>query len=357
MKNENREIKNMLSDVGKKMPMVFYLTTFIFVVCCITAVMLFVVYLVLYNLEIVEELNIVWASLILLIGSIVISTSLVRGFGNRILFGSLRQIISVSKSVADGDFSKRLEVPKEKETAEICINFNEMVDKLGNNELLARDFVSNVSHQFRTPLASIRGYAQLLESNDLSENERLEYISIIQEKAMSLSDLVNDILELSRLENQSSAISKETYSLDEQIRKCVLSMETQLCEKELDVELDLKPIDYFGCRELLNEVWNNLLENAIKFTQIRGKISISTEKIEKYVIVKFKDNGCGMSDETKSRLFERFYRGKEISNSAGSGLGMPMVKSILLKNGGDIAVVSEQGNGSEFIITLHVNAE
>ncbi len=352
MKTENREIKTMLSDVGKKMPIVFYLTLFIFVVCSITAVVLFIVYICLYNLGLVEELNIVWASVILLIGSIVISTSIVRGFGNKILFGSLRQINAAAKAVANGDFSQRLEVPKEKETAEICINFNEMVDKLGNNELLARDFVSNVSHQFRTPLASIHGYAQLLESDDLTNEERMEYISIIEEKALSLSDLINDILELSRLEHQSAAISKESFSIDEQIRKCVLSMEKQLYDKQLEVILDLSPAKYFGNRDLLNEVWNNLLENAIKFTDVRGKIFISIKAETDVIIVSFKDNGCGMSEETKARLFERFFRGKEVQNRNGSGLGLSMVKSILQKHNAAISVKSELGQGSEFVITL-----
>ncbi len=352
MKNESREIKTMLSDVGKKMPIVFYLTLFIFVVCCITAVVLFVVYICLYNLGLIEELNILWASVILLIGSIVISTSIVRGFGNKILFGSLRQINVAAKAVANGDFSQRLEVPKEKETAEICINFNEMVDKLGNNEMLARDFVSNVSHQFRTPLSSIHGYAQLLESDDLTHEERKEYIAIIEEKALTLSDLINDILELSRLEHQSAAITKETFSIDEQLRKCVISMEKELNEKCLDVELELEPIKYHGNRELMNEVWNNLLENAVKFTEINGKITIKSFKIDNEVVVSFKDDGCGMSEETKSRLFERFYRGKEVQGRLGSGLGLSMVKSILQKHNANIQVESQLGKGSEFVITL-----
>ncbi len=354
MKNENREIKNVLSDVGKKMPIVFYLTLFIFVVCCITAIVLFVAYVCLYNLGLIDGLNIVLMSLILLIGSIVISTSIVRGFGNKILFGSLRQINAASKAVANGDFSQRLEVPKEKETAEICINFNEMVNKLGDNELLARDFVSNVSHQFRTPLSSIHGYAQLLESNDLSDEERMEYIGIIEEKSLGLSKLVNDILELARLEHQSSALSKELFSIDEQIRKCVISMEKNLFEKDLEIELNLEPIKFVGSKELLREVWNNLLENAIKFSNNGGKIQISAKQELNNIVVNFKDNGCGMSDETKTRLFERFYRGREVQGSSGSGLGMSMVKSILQKHNATICVESVLGSGSEFVITLPI---
>ncbi len=349
---QKKIISEQISNVKKRTPMIVYLTMFIFVVCCVTAVVLFFIFLWLNKLGAVKEINIYWATVILLISSIVISTSLVRGFGNKILFGRLRQIIDASKAVANGDFSQRLEAPKEKETAEICESFNEMVDKLGNNELLARDFVSNVSHQFRTPLASIHGYAQLLESEDLSDAERNEYISVIKEKSISLSDLVNDILELSRLEHQGAAIAKELFSLDEQLRKCLLSMDKQLDEKGIDVVLELQPINYFGSKELLTEVWNNILENAIKFSNPNGVITVTLDSDFDNIFVRIIDGGIGMSEETKERMFDRFYRGGEVHDRPGSGLGMSMVKNIISKHGGRITVNSELGKGSEFIVSL-----
>jgi signal transduction histidine kinase len=353
MRNEQKyDITEQISNVKKKTPMIVYLTVFIFVVCCVTAIVLLFLFLWLMKIGVVEEINLWWAVVILMICSIAISTSLVRGFGNKILFGSLRQIIDASKAVANGDFSQRLESPKEKETAEICDSFNEMVDKLGNNEMLARDFVANVSHQFRTPLSSIHGYAQLLESENLTKEERNEYISVIKDKSISLSELVNDILELSRLEHQSSAISKETFSLDEQLRKCLLSMDKQLDEKNIDVVLDLKPVKFFGNRELLAEVWNNLLENAIKFSYDQGKIEISLDSDEENIIVKFKDNGIGMSEETKERIYDRFYRGNEVHDRQGSGLGLAMVNNIIEKHEGFIKVESELEKGSEFAVFL-----
>jgi signal transduction histidine kinase len=353
MRNKQKyDITEQISNVKKKTPMIVYLTVFIFVVCCVTAIVLLFLFLWLMKIGVVEEINLWWAVVILMICSIAISTSLVRGFGNKILFGSLRQIIDASKAVANGDFTQRLESPKEKETAEICDSFNEMVDKLGNNEMLARDFVANVSHQFRTPLSSIHGYAQLLESENLTKEERNEYISVIKDKSISLSELVNDILELSRLEHQSSAISKETFSLDEQLRKCLLSMDKQLDEKNIDVVLDLKPVKFFGNRELLAEVWNNLLENAIKFSYDQGKIEILLDSDEENIIVKFKDNGIGMSEETKERIYDRFYRGNEVHDRQGSGLGLAMVNNIIEKHEGFIKVESELEKGSEFAVFL-----
>ena len=203
--------------------MVFYLTVFIFAISCITAIIAFFLYVIFVYAGFMTEITLIWLVLVLLFGSAVISTSLVRGLGNKIIFGSLRQITRASKAVANGDFSQRLEPPREKEIAELCDSFNEMVDKLGSNELLARDFVSNVSHQFRTPLASIHGYAQLLEDDSLTDEEKREYIDVIKEKSISLSNLINDVLELSRLEHLSASIERELFSIDEQHRKCVIA--------------------------------------------------------------------------------------------------------------------------------------
>ena len=345
-------VRRKMNKVREKTSMVVYLTLFIFVISCITSALLICTYLLLIKMNLMPELHIVWSVVILLFCSIAISTCLVRGLGNRILYRSLRQIITASKAVANGDFTQRLESPREKEVAEICDSFNEMVDKLGNNEMLARDFISNVSHQFKTPISSIHGYAQLLERDDLSDEERAEYIKIIKEKSIALSKLINDILELSRLEHLSTAIPKELFSVDEQLRKCVLSMEDMLSEKEIEIVLELQSVKYLGCRELLNEVWSNLLENAIKFTDKGGKITIILDCDFDRVKVIVRDNGIGMNSETKDRMYDRFYRGKEVHNRQGSGLGMAMVKSIIAKHGGSIAVKSELGKGSEFTVLL-----
>lgn len=356
VKDQTKVISAQISKVNKKTPMVFYLTMFIFIVCCITAAVLFGIYILMVELGWVFEINLVWTIVILLFSSIVISTSLVRGFGNRIIFRNLRPIINAFKAVANGDFTQRLEPPKERETAEICEGFNEMVNKLGKNELLASDFVSNVSHQFRTPLASIRGYAQLLESNDLTEKERLEYVAIIEEKALSLSDLVNDILELSRLENQSAALSKEVFKLDEQLRKCLLSMEKQMTEKNIEVDISLETVDICANKELLAEVWNNLLENAIKFSHENQTIKIILVSNGKNATVTVKDEGIGMAEETKERLFDRFYRSNDVQGFSGCGLGMSIVRNIVEKHNGTITVETSLGKGSTFKVNIPLNS-
>ena len=133
-----------------------------------------------------------------------------------------------------------------------------------------------MSHQFRTPISSIHGYAQLLEDDSISTEEKLEYIEVIKEKSISLSNLINDVLELSRLEHLSASLEKELFSIDEQLRKCIISFADRLDEKKIDISLDLQAVSYLGCKELLAEVWNNLIENAIKYTKKGGTIVYST---------------------------------------------------------------------------------
>ena len=349
MSNKKKDKK---PKVNRRMPLVFYLTVFIFIVSCITAALLITIYVGLINAGWNKEWDIISIGVALLIGSIIVSTCLVRGFGNKIIFGSLKQINDASKAVAAGDFSQRLEIPKEKETAEICENFNEMVDKLGNNELLARDFVSNVSHQFRNPLSSIHGYVQLLESENITEEEKQEYIAIIKEKSIELTELVNDILALSRIEHQSGALIKEKFYIDEQIRKSIINSNAALKNKNIELDLELENVEFYGNAELLKEVWNNLIDNAIKFSNNNGVIRIELRKEENNAVIKITDHGIGMSQETLKRLYERFYRGKEAYSYDGSGLGMAMVKSVLDKHNGAINVSTELGKGTTFTIEL-----
>ena len=354
MKKDKNIIGNNIKKVKQKMPMVFYLSVFIFAISCVTAIIAFFLYVIFVNAGFMTEITLIWLVLVLLFGSVVISTSLVRGLGNKIIFGSLRQITRASKAVANGDFSQRLEPPREKEIAELCDSFNEMVNKLGTNELLARDFISNVSHQFRTPISSIHGYAQLLEDDSISTEEKLEYIEVIKEKSISLSNLINDVLELSRLEHLSASLEKELFSIDEQLRKCIISFADRLDEKKIDISLDLQAVSYLGCKELLAEVWNNLIENAIKFSEEDGKINVDLKCDFDNIFISVQDFGIGMSEETKTRMFDRFYRGKEVRDINGCGLGMSMVKNIIIKHGGEIKVESALGRGSTIIVILPI---
>ena len=351
--NQAKEtIKETVKTVNKKMPLVFYLTLFIFAVSCITAIILFVLYISLYEAGIIGEMNFVLAVVLLLIASIVISTSLVRGLGNRIIFHSIRKIIDASKAVAEGDFSLQIEIPREKETAAIVESFNDMVRKLGRNKMLSENFVSNVSHEFRTPLAAITGYAQLLEGDNISDEDRKEFAYIIKNKADLLSWLINNILELFNLENKSDHIQKENFRLDEQLRHVLLDFRPLWIKKNITVDVELEECIYCGNHELLREVWHNLIENAVKYTDENGKIEVSVKNSGGNAVVKIKDSGIGMDEESKKRIFDRFYRGTNTDTTVGNGLGMSIVKKIVSLHDSDIEFVSELGKGTEFTVTL-----
>lgn len=344
-----QKLTESINKVNDRTPMVFYHTMFIFVVSCVTGAILMALYTLLNELGVIGELNLYLVVLLFLVCSIAISTSLVRGFGNKIIFRSLRRITEFSNSIAEGDFSKRLTPPREKELADICQSLNDMADKLGRNELVAWDFISNVSHQFRTPLATIIGYAQLLQDPSLPESERREYIAIIEEKTKALSKLVNSILELSKLEYQSITPATELFRLDEQLRRCIISFENRFAEKNITVVADLDHAECFASPELMAEVWSNIIENAIEFSPVGGRIKVTLRNIEGSACVEISDEGAGMDEETLAHVFDRFYRGKN-RKLGGNGLGMAIAKRIITLHGFSIEAKSAPGQGSTFIV-------
>lgn len=345
-------IAKQLGNVKNRAPMVVYLTLFILAVISGTAGVLLLIYYILYRLGIIFELTWMWGSVLLLFFIIVVSTSLVWGLGNRILFGSLRQIKDASKAVAAGDFTQRLKPAKEKETAEICESFNEMVDRLGRNEMIARDFISNVSHQFRNPLSSIIGYAQLLEDESLKPEQRAEYVAVIRDKSLALSDLVNDILEISKIERGSDDCQKSHFQADDRLYKCLLGFDERLKEKDIELELNVRKADCYGNSDLLGEAWSNLIDNAIKYSNRGGTVTIKLFNNENGTVFVISDSGVGMSEETCEHIFERFYRGSDNGDKPGSGLGMAIVKSITDLHGGNIHVDSKLGWGSRFTMII-----
>ena len=341
-----------IDNVKNKTPMVVYLTLFIFAVVGGTAGILLLIYYILFRNGIIFELNYMWAAGLMFFFCVVISTSLVGGLGNRILFGSLRQIKDASKAVAAGDFTQRLKPAKEKETAEICESFNEMVDRLGRNEMISRNFISNVSHQFRNPLSSIIGYAQLLEDPGLGEEQRNEYVSIIREKSLALSQLVNNILEISKIERGSEDCQMSPFAADERLYKCLISYDEKLKSKDLNLDLNIRNAECYGNPDLISEAWSNLIDNAVKYSNPGGTVSIRLFNNEKGTVFIISDNGAGMDEETRDHVFERFYRGKNGTVSDGSGLGMAIVKSITDLHGGTVSVESKEGWGSRFTMVI-----
>ena len=265
----------------------------------------------------------------------------------------INDLKSATDKVAKGDFNVYIDChQQEGEIAELINNFNFMASELKNNQMLRNDFISNVSHEFKTPLSTIQGYATLLQDESLSIEERKKYTDIIIESTGTLTTLVSDILKISKLDNSKVVAEKESYYLDEQIREVILSFEQKWNEKEIDLEIELMEIQIYSDKSLLANVWSNLLSNAIKFTPKHGKITIELTIEESMVQVSFKDTGCGIEEQYIPYIFDKFYQVDRSHNGEGNGLGLPLAKKILTLLGGEITVTSEKEKGSIFIVRL-----
>uniref|UniRef100_UPI0023F3DDE3 HAMP domain-containing sensor histidine kinase n=1 Tax=Massilicoli timonensis TaxID=2015901 RepID=UPI0023F3DDE3 len=284
--------------------------------------------------------------------SIIVGTILSHTVGKRPL-NVIREIDDATKEVVKGNFTVRLnEDIVAEELHSMAHNFNTMVRELSNTEILRKDFIENVSHEFQTPLSAIEGYAALLQNRSLTTQKRQEYAKRILVNARRLSDLSGNILLLSRLEHQELEIQKETYALDEQIREAILLFETKWTQKELCLEVDLSAIRYKGNKELLMQVWQNLIGNAVKFVSQKGEIRI-TLRIEKNdVIVTVADNGIGMSEAVQKRIYEKFYQADTSRTGIGNGLGLALAKRIVDLHDGTLTVASAEGKGTMFTVTL-----
>ena len=254
--------------------------------------------------------------------------------------------------VADGDFSVRLKEKDKLQNIEIMnVNFNKMVKELNSTEMLKSDFITNVSHEIKTPIAAIEGYASLLLATDLDEEQKF-YAKNIINSTMRISTLTGNILRLSKLENQQFSQEKRVFSLDEQIRQCILMLENSWSEKELDIEPELETVNYSGYEDLLQHVWINLITNAIKFTPKCGRILFELHKTQDGVTVSVTDNGIGMTEEELQHIFDKFYQAESNRSMAGNGLGLPLVRQIVAMHGGNVTVKSAPDMGSTFTVFL-----
>ncbi len=271
----------------------------------------------------------------------------------KITMGKISEINESINKLAEGDFTVRMApITKNPHVNSAIINFNEMVKQLNSVAVLKNDFVSSFTHEFKTPISSIKGYAELLEGSDNLTKEQKEYLRIIIEESKGLSALSENSLKLARLDNQVEANKKENFSLDGQIEDCVLSLDGQLKEKGIEVDLKLKPLKIKNDAFLLREVWLNLLSNAIKYSKKGGKISVKTYNERDKIVVSIKDKGIGMTEETKKHIFEKFYQADKYYGGKGLGLGLSIVKRILELVGGKIEVDSKVDVGTEFKVYL-----
>lgn len=267
------------------------------------------------------------------------------------------RIIKASEKIIQGDYTVR--VPKTNSTftneefSQIGKCFNKMAQELGSVETLRSDFISNVSHEMKTPLAVMQNYATLLQEENISENKRVEYAKGIFNSSKRLSDMIANILKLNRLENQQIFPQKTRFDLGEQLCECLLMYENVWEEKCIDIETDIEEnVEISGDYELLSLVWSNLFSNAFKFTNVSGKVSISLISDENFATVKVADTGCGISPEVGEHIFEKFYQGDTSHSTQGNGLGLALVKRVVDILKGEISVESKLNEGSIFTIKI-----
>ncbi len=257
------------------------------------------------------------------------------------------------EKVSDGDFDVTLESRSSaKEFQELIAGFNMMVRELRSTEILQSDFVSNVSHEFKTPINAIEGYATLLQNTDNIDETENEYIEKILFNTRRLSSLVSNVLLLSKIENQSLSLHKATYDIGEQIREEIVALESSWSEKEIEFDVDIDDTDYCGYENLLHHIWSNLLSNAIKFSPHGGEIKISLKKSDQKIIFYVEDQGEGISEDAKKHIFDKFYQGDTSHKSEGNGLGLALVKRILTVCNGDIFAENIENGGCRFTVNL-----
>lgn len=332
----------------------FILSIIIFTTMSFTIILMGLAAVFLIQHGIIDKNN--WKFGIIILGfvSILVGT-LVSRIISRNQIKTVVDISNAAKEVIKGNFDITLdENIRATEIRTMIQNFNVMIKELGNTELFRNDFIENVSHEFKTPLSAIEGYATLLQKKDISEKKQIEYTNKILFNTKRLSSLAGNILLLSRLENQENEIKREKYSLDEQIREIILLLETEWTNKNIDLDIDLESIDYYGNRELLAQVWLNILGNAIKFVETNGTIRVLLYKSKNSVTVSVEDNGMGMSPEVMQRIYEKFYQGDRSHSTSGNGLGLALVKRIVDLHQGNIQVSSEEREGTVFLVELSV---
>ncbi len=292
----------------------------------------------------------------LLVELIVISViigSVVTSFVSIYFFNPIKKLRSAMTSVAEGDFSVRLEAGKHtsSDVKEVFAGFNIMTKELSSIEILQSDFVSNVSHEFKTPINAIEGYTTLLQGCENLSPEQQEYVDKILFNTKRLSTLTSNILLLSKIESQSIQTHRAKFRLDEQIRQAILLLEPAWTEKETEFDVEMESLEYVGSENLLIHVWTNLIGNAIKFGPKGGLVKIALANNDGKIQFSVENSGSRLSEDAKKHIFDKFYQGDSSHKEEGNGLGLALVKRILTIYDGEISAENTE-IGCKFTVTL-----
>ncbi len=283
--------------------------------------------------------------------SVLLGTTLATYF-SRVALNPIRKVVDATRRVAEGDYGVRVDVEGVPELEELSRAFNKMAHELSSIETLRSDFINSFSHEFKTPIVSIRGFARLLKDERLAEGERQGYLDIIIAESERLASLSTNVLNLSRYDHTEIIPDKATFRLDEQIRRVLIMTEPKWTAKEIALDVQMEDLLFEANEDFTQQIWLNLVDNAIKFSHCGGTVTIRLNAWNSGALFTIEDNGIGMDAETASRIFERFYQGGNAHERTGNGLGLAIVRRIVNLSGGSITVQSEPGQGSTFRVFL-----
>ena len=355
-----RRITNAIDNLIKKLieSIIFRISFFMIFALTVSNVLAGGIMMILYLTPLKDSLGItpLTLTIIVLVFSYLSSATLSIVI-NRNVFTPLRKLTRLTEQVAKGNYDVSVDgitnIFTEKSDLGNLVNaFEDMTHELSSTEIFRNDFIHNFSHEFKTPIISIRGFARQLYKGNLTPEQQNEFAKIIMDESEHLANMSSNVLLLSKLESQEIVSDKEVFSLDEQLRTCMLMMEEQWSDKNLTIDMDLDEIEYYQNKDLLYHVWMNLFSNAVKFTKENGTINVQCHTASDAVFVVVSDNGIGMNEETKKHIFDKFYQGDTSHATAGNGLGLSLVKRIIEMMGGRISVESNLGKGSTFIVSL-----
>ncbi len=325
---------------------------FSIVVLCLCSYSLMIYFLVQKGLNI-EERNYPYIVMWGLASACIVLSAIASFYLIKKVFAPLEELSKASAQVSEGNFDVQVQYLGDlQELGNTIDNFNLMVKELNSVEMMRNDFVADVSHEFKTPLSAITGYATFLQDPDLTEEEKNEYIRKIHFNVDKLNELTENILRLSKLEHQQFFEESECYRLDEQIREAIVLLEPKWGKKNMNFGLDLPQMYYYGQKSLLFQVWMNIIGNAVKYTDENGVIQITLRQNAEYYTISVKDNGIGMDEETLNHVFDKFYQGDTSRKSQGNGLGLALCKKIIEKCHGRIEVESILEQGTLFVVEL-----
>jgi signal transduction histidine kinase len=297
--------------------------------------------------EIMNSIHLMYI-IILFFGSLLIIVAA------RYVVNPLVRLTDATKRMAKGNFEIELPTKRKDEIGVLSASFNEMAKELSKMDQMRQEFVASVSHEIQSPLTSISGFSKALKNKKISEEDRLRYLSIIEEESERLSRLSRNLLRLSHLQHELQPITSSSYRLDEQLRNVVIGLEPQWSAKEIEIDIQLEVITIQGDEDQLKQVWTNLLNNSIKFTPVQGKISIEAFLTNNQITVSITDNGIGIPEEERKDIFKPFHKVDKSRDGAvkGNGLGLSIVKQIVDIHNGDIQVEGAAGAGATFTVTL-----